>query len=1105
MNKQVRKLSLMALMLFLMVSTAVSQVTTSGITGKITSGSGESLPGAVVVAVHEPSGSKYGTVTNNEGRYVIQGMRPGGPYSVEITFVGFSKETFSDITLMLGENFVLNVALGESTVDVGEVIVIGKSSKFSTEKTGASTNISNEQMRLLPSINRNISDFSRLSPYASGNNFAGRDARSNNFTVDGAKLNNNFGLSSALPGGGNPISLDAIEEIQVVIAPYDVRQSNFIGGGINAITKSGTNTFKGTAYMYLNNQNMRGNKIGDVDLGERDKQSKTVYGFTLGGPIIKDKLFFFVNAEYEKSPKQITEWRASQNGVANTNNMLSRAKQSDLDEFSRLLKERHGYDTGSSTDFPGGVTNFKILGRIDWNINQSNKLSLRYNHTKNDDWNPPNENSGDTGYRLNNTQRIGPDAMSFANSTYSIRNVINSFTAELNTRINEKMSNQFLITYTNINDQRGSDSSPFPFIEIMNGDNVVAAGGDPYNSQNFSPYMSAGYELFSWNNGVKNNVFSITDNYTYYIGVHKLTAGLSYEWQTASNSYQRNGTGYYRYASFQDFKDEAAPEAFALDYGYGGELNPAGEVSFGQIAAYVQDEWNIRDNFKLTAGIRVDNTLFLNDIIRNNAIYDLDFGGRYVDTGKWPDAKFQFSPRIGFSWDVFNDNVLKVRGGSGLFVGRLPLVFFTNVPQNSGMIQGNIRNVITTKYNSDGSIRERDSRLDDLAGPIITDVSEMIEVLGLQKDMTPEQGVFQGGDIAGIDADFKMPQVWKSSIGIDYKLPVSFPLSVTVEGMFTKDINAVRLINYNIKDAGTNNWTRFSGPDNRYIFPSDYRYVSNAGVVAVLTNTSKGYGYTANITLNAEPVRDLNVMVAYTYTESKEISGMPGSAATSAWNNVPSINGPNLGELERSQYVTPNRVIASLNYTIKYLKGYTSTELGVFYSGFTPYKYSYTYTTDMNGDGINNDLIYIPATKDEIQWATAEDANLFWNFLEQDKYLSKHKGEYAGAFAVNAPWVNRFDVRIAQNFSVKAGKTTNTLQVSLDILNFGNLLNSTWGVYKNMDNVNSGKILKYNSKDANNVPNFSFFSTEPVSETFSTYNNTEQTWRFQIGIRYIFN
>ena len=1092
-----KKVKLFFLLISLTMSAlSYSQVTTSSMSGRVTDGK-ETLIGATVKAVHEPSGTVYGAVTNNEGRYAIQGMRTGGPYKVEILYLGFSNYVQSNISLQLGETFVLNAQMSESETELDEIVITANASKFTTEKTGASTNINNEQMRLLPSIDRNINDFVRLSPYAAGSSFAGRDGRSNNFTVDGAKLNNNFGLSSALPGGGNPISIDAIEEIQVVVAPYDVRQSNFIGGGINAITKSGTNIFKGTAYMYFNNQDMRGNRIGDVFLGEPDKESKMIYGFTLGGPIIKDKLFFFVNAEKEDSPNQITQWRASQNGVADIGNMISRVKQSDLDEFSRLLKERYGYDTGSSTDFPGGINNTKILGRIDWNINNANKLSLRYNHTQNDNWIPPNENSGDTGYRLNNTFRIGPDAMSYMNSTYSTRNVVNSFTTELNTRINDAMSNQFLVTYTNINDMRGSKSDPFPFIEIMNGDAVIAAGNDPYNSQNFSPYMSAGYELFTWNNGVKNNVFSITDNYTYYMGSHKLTAGLSYEYQSALNSYQRNGTGYYRYVSFQDFKDQKAPEAFALDYGYNNDPNPAGRVAFGQLAAYVQDEWNILDNFKLTGGIRLDNTFFLNDIMTNNAIKELDFGGKQIDTGAWPDTKFQFSPRIGFSWDVFNDKSLKVRGGSGLFLGRLPLVFFTNVPQNGGMVQGNIRNVITTKYANDGSISSRDNRLDDLAGPIITDVNQMIDLLGLQKTITPEQGVFQGGDIAGIDKNFKMPQVWKSSLGIDYQLPVSFPLTVTVEGMFTKDIDAVRLINYNIKDPEANNWARFSGPDDRYIYPTDYKYVANAGVVAALTNTSKGYGYTGNITITAEPVKNLNVMAAYTYTESKEISGMPGSAATSAWNNVPSINGPNFADLERSQYVTPNRVIASLSYHI----GQTNTDIGIFYNGFTPYKYSYTYSTDMNGDGINNDLIYIPKTKDEINWATPEDGDRFWAFLEQDKYLKNHKGEYAGAYAINAPWVHRFDLKYTQNFQVKIGKTINTLQLSFDILNFGNMLNTQWGVYKNMNAIRNGQILGYNGRDAN----FSFFSTEPVTETFTSYNNVDQTWRLQVGLRYIFN
>ena len=1126
----IKKMKFLTVVFFLLLATVVNaQMTTSSMSGRVTDNEGAVI-GATVVATHTPSGTTYGTVTNVDGRFSLNGMRVGGPYKVEVSYVGMNTIELEGIQLQLGETYPVNVEMSESSEVLNEILVTAQRTKFTTEKTGATTNINTDQITLMPTTSRNIQDIARLSPYASsGMDFSGRDGRNSNFTVDGARLNNNFGLSDRLPGGGNPISLDAIEEMQVVIAPFDVRQSNFIGGGVNAITKSGTNTYKGSAYTYFYNQNMRGNSIGDfTPEGDRPEEGKTIYGATLGGPIIKDKLFFFANFETEKSPQQITKWRGSPNGVANGDEFISHARQSDLDEFSRLLKERYGYDTGSSTDFPGGVSNLKFLGRIDWNINSTHKLSLRYNYTKNDDWVPTNGNSSDTGYRLNGTDRIGVNSMAFMNSTYSQGSIVKSFTTELNSRLSDAISNQLLLTYTDINDQRGSKSSPFPFFDIMDGDDVVAAGGDPANNRNFKPYMSAGYELFTWNNGVKNNVFSITDNFTYYLTSHKLTAGLSYEYQSALNSYMRNGTGYYRFKSFSDFKNNAAPEAFALTYGYDGELNPAGKVTLGQLAAYIQDEWNALDNLKLTYGIRMDNTFFLNDMLRNNAIYSLDFGGKKVDTGKWPDAKFQFSPRVGFTWDVLKDKALVVRGGTGLFTGRLPLVFFTNMPQNSGMIQGASNQIYTTYDKNTGAATGRNPLLDQMYvdGKLMTDVNQMIEKLGLKKTITQEEGTLQS-NMAGVDNNFKMPQVWKSSLAVDYQIPVSFPLSVTVEGMFTKYINDIRLLNYNIKDqTQANGYTQFEGPDKRFIYPSNYNYYrnhasydadhkKNVGVLGVLTNTSEGYGYTGNITINAEPVRNLNLMAAYTHTASYEVSGMPGSNATSAWQGLPTVNGPNFNGAQWSQYVSPHRIIASLNYRINYLGGWTSSEFGVFYQAYSPYRYSYTYSNDMNGDAINQDLIYIPATKDEIQWKTAEDADRFWDFVEKDSYLSKNKGKYADAYGAYAPMVHRFDLHFAQNFIVRTGKTTNTLQVSLDIMNFANLLNSTWGVNKQMiPAANRGQILKFEgvNKDGvagnadDKVPYFSFFNAEKVSEIYTRYNDVNsQTWRLQLGLRYIFN
>lgn len=1096
MTKQMR--AIITVLILLISVSLQAQVTTASMSGNVTDPNNEAIIGATIQATHEPSGTHYGTITNLEGRFSIQGMRTGGPYKVEISYIGFQTVVYKDIYLQLGEVYHLNVQMKEASETLNEVIITGTKSKFSNEKTGATTNISSNQITQIPTINRSISDIARLSPYASGMSFAGGDGRSTNFTIDGANFNNNFGLSSSLPGGGNPISMDAIEEVQVVIAPFDIRQTNFIGGGINAVTKSGTNTFRGTAYTYQFNEQMRGNKIDGKGLGTRAVDAKHIYGATLGGPIVKNKLFFFANVEYQKVPSTLVNWRASEDGIGNADDYISACKISDMQKVSDFVREKYGYNTGSFTNFPADETNWKILGRLDWNISDQHKLALRYNHTKNSAWNPTNGNSSDTGYRLNGMNRFSQYSMAFANSCYSMDNMVSSVSADLNSRFSNKVFNQFLVTYTNIQDKRGTNSSPFPFIDIM-------GGFDADGKQILQPYMSLGYELFTYNNAVNNNIFNIVDNFTYYLGDHKLTAGLSFEHQMANNAYMRNGTGYYRYSSLDDFLNGAAPEAFALTYGYNGNTKPNAQVAYNQIGAYLQDEWSASNNLKFTFGIRFDNMAFdKSDIMRNNAIYDYDFGGKRIDTGEWPGAKLQVSPRVGFLWDVFKDQTLKVRGGSGLFGGRLPLVFFTNMPTNSGMIQNSVTN-INTKYKNDGTIDSRDPRLDLLAGGLLTDVNQMIDVLGLPTTISPEEGVAPS-TIAGVDPNFKMPQVWKSSIAVDYILPTSFPFSITGEFMYTKNINAVMLENYNIKP--NTGWERFEGADDRLIYPKDYTYYSKVSNACVLTNTSKGYGWTGNITMNAEPVRNLLMMLAYTHTESKEVSGMPGSNASSAWSGLYTINGPNFADVQRSQYVVPDRIIASANYRIPYANDHMATNFSLFYTGYSPSGNTYSYMNDMNGDGIQNDLMYIPKDETEIKFKNAEDAADFWAFVNQDSYLKNNKGKYAEAYAARAPWVHRFDLRIAQDFKVKAGKTTNVLQVSLDFMNIGNLLNSKWGVTKTNSISNNGRILKYESMDDTNQPVFSLYRDKEgnaPSKTYTYNRNYNECWKFQVGVRYLFN
>ena len=742
-----KKLYVMIAAFMLMISSAVAQVTTSGMSGKVKADN-EDVVGATVEAVHTPSGTRYVAVTNTKGQFNINGMRSGGPYEVTISYIGYETKKVNGVVLQLGETYNLNTTMNEDTQVLGEVVVQGKASKLNIERMGATTNITSAQMAAVPTVSRSITDMTRLSPYGgNGMTFQGSDGRTANFTVDGADFNQNFGLSDALPGGGNPISIDAIEEMQVVISPFDVRQTNFIGGGVNAITKSGTNTYKGSAYIYHKNENLRGDAVDNQQIpSAREKDRQTTYGFTLGGPIIKDKLFFFASGELVKTPTIANRWMASEDGVADADNYISKCTLADLQRVSEHVKNKYGYDTGSWTSFPADEENYKILARIDWNITNNHHLALRYNHTKNTAWNAPNSTSMDGGSR-SAFARMSQYSMSFANSMYSIENIVHSFSFDLNSRFGDNLSNQFLATYSKLDQVRGTNSAEFPFIDILDG------SGDINN------YMALGYELFTYNNAVHNTVWNIKDDVTYYMGNHKLMAGIGFEHQMADNAYMRNGTGYYRYNSVDDFINGAAPQVVCLTYGYNGESNPTARVQYGKLGIYLQDEWNATERLKLTGGIRFDTFIFNNgDLMTNNAIKELDYYGKHIDTGKWPSTKLILSPRIGFTYDVLGDKTLKFRGGTGLFQGRLPLVFFTNMPTNGGMVQ----------YQA--QLNEKNTDMSQFAGGLVTDANGKATVaalrdkligMGYPENITPEKGTVPSS-ICGVDRSFKMPQVWKT-------------------------------------------------------------------------------------------------------------------------------------------------------------------------------------------------------------------------------------------------------------------------------------------------------------------------------------------------------
>ncbi len=1083
----VKKIKFLIAMMVFTVSSAMAQLTTSSMAGKVAA-NGEELIGAVVEAVHTPSGTRYTTVSNEKGMFAINGMRVGGPYEVAVKYIGYETKTFTGITLELGETYNLNASMSEDAVQLADVVVTAQATKFTTEKTGASTNITNRQITAMPSVSRSITDYTRLSPYGgNGMTFGGADSRTSNFTVDGANFNNNFGLSGNLPGGGSPISIEAIEEMQVVISPFDVRQTNFIGGGVNAITMSGTNTFKGAAYIYHRNENMRGDAVdGEQIDGARAKDRKTTYGFKLGGPIIKNKLFFFVNGEMDKTPTIANRWRASENGVADADNYVSRATVADLQKVSDHLKSKYGYDTGSFTNFPADESNYKFLARLDWNINDMHKVALRYNFTKNRAWNAPNASSMDGGARMSGG-RTSQYAMSYANSMYAMDNLVHSFSLDLNSRFSDKISNQLLATFSKLDDVRASNSEDFPFIDILK------------DNQN---YIAAGYELFTWNNAVHNTVWNIKDDVTAYLGAHKVTAGILFEHQMADNQYMRNGTGYYRYTSLDDFLNGAAPEVVCLTYGYNGETSPAARVSFNKVSLYGQDEWKVNNNFKLTYGLRLDSWFYNNgDLMTNQKIYDLtymvDGEERHIDTGKWPGSKVSVSPRIGFNWDVFGDKSFKVRGGTGLFTGRLPLVFFTNMPTNSGMVQYQAQ--INAK-----NAAAKGFTMDEFAGGILnrTQLLDKLAQLGYPMTIDPKQGSIPSS-ISAVDPDFKMPQEWKTSLAFDYSVPVSFPLSVSVEGIFRKTVNAASIRDWSMKNVG--GFARFNGVDNRPIYPTDFRQGTKA---FILENTSDGYGWSASATINARPTDWLSLMAAYTHTVSKEVTSLPGSAAESAFTYVPTVQGPNNIAIHNALNTTPDRFVVSIT---AHDKGNNHYSL-IYETWRGGYNYSYMTTNDMNGDGYNYDAIYIPTDaqveKGEFRFVSEDDKTRFMDYVHNNSYLKNHQGEYAEGYSVYSPWVHRIDLSYKHDFNFNVGSTKHTLQVGFDVKNLLNFFNSSWGVSKYLNPAigSDARILKYEGVDAEGYATFSTpASINKNTETFVLNHAIGQCWYASIGVKYIFN
>lgn len=1092
---------------FLFAMTSMGQVTTSSITGSVTTSDGAGLEGASITATHTPSGSVYTTVSKKGGIFNLPGLRIGGPYVVKIDYVGLKSETVQEIYLALGEPYAINAVLADAAKNLSDVVVLSQKRKSGIDKNSATTVISQRLLTTMPTISRSISDFTRLTPQSNGNSFAGRDGRYNNVTVDGANLNNNFGLSTdPLPGGGsNPISLDAIQEVAVSIAPYDVRQGQFTGANISAVTKSGTNNFQGTVYTYYRNQSFNGRNVGDFKLAAPASSYNKTYGGSIGGPIIKNKLFFFVNGEYEERSAVLNYYSPA--GGSGTGNVSS-VPIADLKTVADYLKSKYNYDPGAYDNFDPNspVKNHKILAKIDWNVSQSTKLTVKYSDYQNTQTFLPSQSGGINGASSQNILTYGPKfsttAMAFGNTAYTQKDIVRSGSFELSSNFHGTYANQFLATITKIKTDKAHLGAQFPFVDIAN---------LPGSKNN---YISFGNEPFNGNyNVVINDVYTITDNFTYFAGKHTLTGGLSYEFQKVGNGFMPGSQGYYAYGSVDDFINNRAPKMFALTYSLvpGQDAVISANLKVGQASAYVQDEVAVNDNFKLTYGLRIDKPVYPEQPLANKAVDALPLYANdgssltKYSTGSWPKSSLYFSPRVGFRAKIPDENMV-VRGGTGLFTGRIPFVYLTNLPTGVGPYQFGA--LVTSGLNN------------FLFNPDPHAYNPFYNT-ALDPTKFPTTGgtVVPTGAYALIANNFKFPQVWRTDISVEKQLGKGW--SYSLEAIYTKDVNAVYMYNANQKAPDASISLAPGGGITRpsYSGSAARKLNSTSGNAVVLDNTKKGQSFSFTAQINKTLAKGFSGFLAYTFTSAMDVTANPGSQANSVWSANPTSLTQNDVQLANSSFSVPHRIVAALSYRFEYAKNFATT-IGAYYEGSSQGTLSYIYNGDVNNDGNSADLMYIPKDASQINFVTinasgnnpgftaAQQSDAFFKFLAQDKYLNKHKGQVAERNGSILPWYNRVDLKLTQDIFSNIGSHKHTLQITVDMLNALNFFNKNWGI-KSFYIVNNP--LKY-VNSTGGVANFQLATYLPqgatqqvlLDKTYVNNNSTSSTWGMQLGLRYIF-
>ena len=1071
-------------------ATAFAQETSGTLQGRITDSAGHPLRGASIKVTHLPSATRYATTAFFTGSYLVPNLRIGGPYSIEVSFTGMVPQTRQVEQVSLGEPLIVNFILAENRRELEAVTVKAARTGAKANNYGAGMNIGRDQVRNMPTIARSIQDITRMVPQGTkDNSFAGSNFRYNNVTIDGAINNDAIGFSpsaggitgtSGMPGSGtrnNPISLDAIEDMQVYLAPYDVKIGNFTGGSINAVTRAGTNTITGSVYAYGRNATL----VGSNNAGDKSKMPSAFHdyqtGFRVGFPLIKDKLFFFTNEEITRRVDPIQQAAGSQEQAL----VLD---ETDARRIRDTTIRRYGFDPGTYGQFDAYARSNKFFNRLDWNINNNNQLTIRNNTILSESI---------------NMERDQQD-FRFGSIAYKQTNNQTSTVAELKSRLNNRMSNSFLIGYSAIHDYRDPLSDPaFPQVQIV--------GRTPGTTIFFGTDREA--SIFD----MKQKTWEITDNFTWNLGNHRLLFGTHNELYKITYGFVNAWNGRVDYASMDDFFSNN-PSRARGSYNYVNNdrayilSHPSAEFHINFLSAYVQDEIRISDRFRLTPGLRIDYAYVptrqpLSDKTRDSPT-DVYYGTTYTYTPlnritqNYLDRP-QMSPRLGFRADLLGNQQLIIRGGLGMFTGRIPLAWLGYAFYNTGTTYGAFD-------------RRQDNGSSQLVGDPLHYGKQGIASYAAQNGELVNS--VNGGktEVDVVDNHFVMPKVLRGSVAIDYTAPNG--IKYTLEGIYTKTLRDTKFQQLNQKDNPSYNYYDLTGQQ-QPIFSSQVNPQAFTNVYE-MSNSTAGYRWSATAQVSKTFPAGLSLMAAYTYGVSKDLSNGIRNSMESNWQLNQALN-PNAPDLANSNFDIRHRIIASVSYQIRWASRWTS-HFSLFFNSQSgsPFTYGFVnYTPQGTPQQIG--LAYIPHQDEAINFfrdytdgnhtlvTAVSQAQAFNALIDGNTYLRTRRGAFTQRNEGRTPWNTQADFHFAQDLSLGKKAGQHVISLSMDIINLTNLLNRGWGrVYFSPNTYNStasvGLIPYIPAQNAAGYPIYQF--QDPGKPYSIDYLNSR--WQMQLGLRYSF-